>query len=937
MAERWLRIKEVFQAAIDRPVEERAAFLGEACGDDGELRREVESLLSAHRGASRFLSEPVLSPPAAPSFEGRLIGHYRVLAEIGRGGMGIVYRAVRDDDVFRKTVALKLVHGGAGREYLRRLGQERRILAQLQHPNIATILDGGTTDEGQPYFVMEHIEGQPIDAYCDRHGLDTRQRLEMFRTVCAAVQYAHQNLVLHRDLKPANILVTADGRPNLLDFGIAKLLAAGREPDETPTVTLGPALTPEYASPEQVRGQPVTTASDVYSLGVLLYELLTGQRPFAVRNDSLEEMVRAVCETEPPAPSAARRRLGSATTRSGVSPGELLGDLDTIVLKALRKEPARRYLSAHELSEDIRRHLQGLPVLARPDTITYRLTKFVGRHRVGVAAAAVVLVSLLGGFGTAVWQWRLAERRFGDVRRLANSLMFEIHDAIQSLPGSTPARRLLVQKALDYLNRLAAEASRDPELLGELAAAYERIGDIQGNPMLENLGDLRGALESYRKAVAIHQALPDDPKRRRALAGLQRRIGNVLEAEPDTAGALKSYQAALALQEGLLSTTPADESLLRAAAASCQFLGDCLLKTCDLARGLEIYRKEMSFAERSAALASSSRLSAHRRATGKRKVGDGLLTLGRLPAALESFREGLALVEPLAESVPNDSHLAREAIAAYQRIANVLDEMNRPLEALPFRSRAIASMETLRDADRTNVLFRAELAELQADLGRSLLLAGRAKEAVKAETKALGIIEYDTHGEYQDARIRELVSLTHASLGDALTSQGRQQEARASYEKALSLCQERDADPSNVEVRQRRADILNRLGALFLKLGQGTKADECHAQAVELLESASVACQAVPKVALTLVRAYSGRGAALTLLGGQQGPRPERLDAWRQARRSYERSLAGLRRLEQDGVLYGSNADQLGKTARALADVERALQTLGVTGPWGPP
>jgi serine/threonine protein kinase len=302
------------------------------------------------------------------------------LGEIGHGGMGVVHRARRDDDAFCKTVARKIVRGGAGPEHLRRFGQERRILAQLEHPNIATILDGGTTAEGQPYLAMEYVEGEPIDAYCARCNLGTRQRLDMFRTVCGAVHYAHQNLIVHRDLKPANILVTADGQPKLLDFGIAKLLAANLDPEAAPTATLMPVMTPEYASPEQIRGGPVTTASDVYSLGVLLYELLTGRRPLAVGGDSLEEIVRAVCETEPPPPSDACRSAGSATTRHWVTPRDLQGDLDTIVLKALRKEPSRRYGSAQELSEDIRRHLVGLPVLARPDTFPYRAAKFIGRR-----------------------------------------------------------------------------------------------------------------------------------------------------------------------------------------------------------------------------------------------------------------------------------------------------------------------------------------------------------------------------------------------------------------------------------------------------------------------------------------------------------------------------------------------------------------------------
>jgi non-specific serine/threonine protein kinase/serine/threonine-protein kinase len=382
-----------------------------------------------------------------PPLEGRRIGAYRILGEIGRGGMGVVYRAVRADDAFQKTVALKVVRGQGGwSDVEHRLERERHILARLQHPNIAAVFDGGTTEEGQPYLVMELVEGRPITEYCAANALGTRARLEMVRAVCDAVQYAHRNLVVHRDLKPGNILVGDDGRPKLLDFGIAKLLAAGVDPDVAPTATMLPMMTPEYASPEQVRGETVTTSSDIYSLGVVLYELLTGQRPYAVQTDSLEGIVRAVCDSAPPLPSTVVGR-GDAPTRPALR-GELRGDLDTIVLKALRKEPSRRYLTAQDLSEDIRRHLEGRPVLARADTLGYRVLKFTRRHKGAVAAAALVMMSLVGGIVATARQARIAEanrlraeRRFEDVRKLANSFLFEFHDATRTFPGPRPPAR----------------------------------------------------------------------------------------------------------------------------------------------------------------------------------------------------------------------------------------------------------------------------------------------------------------------------------------------------------------------------------------------------------------------------------------------------------------------------------------------------------------
>jgi eukaryotic-like serine/threonine-protein kinase len=554
----WQRPKEVFQAALTRAPERRGAFLDEACGGDGGLRGEVERLLAAYDAAGGFLSSPVgldahgAEEAGAPGAAPERIGPYRILDTIAQGGMGTVYRAVRDDDAFRKTVALKLVRGGRHSDYFeRRFRQERQILARLQHPNIATVLDGGTAEDGQPYLVMEHVEGQPITDFCTARGMGTRERVAAFRTVCGAVQYAHQNLVVHRDIKPANVLVDGHGAPKLLDFGIAKLLASGVDPDQAPTATVLPMMTPEYASPEQVRGGAVTTASDVYSLGVLLYELLAGRRPYEVQADSLEAIVQAVCQTEPRAPSVAvGGRTGSLPTAS-----ELRGDLDTIVLKALRKEPERRYRTAHDLSEDLRRHLEGLPVTARADTLGYRAGKFVRRHRAAVAAAALVSASLVAGIVTTIRQARIAEanrsraeQRFGEVRRLANFVMFDMHDSISQLPGSTPARKQLVEKSLEYLDGLAGETTRDPVLLAELAAGYHRLSELQGSAGLANLGDRAGAVASARKSVALRERVaasrPDDPAALVSLALAHGLLANLVDNE-DAGRAIEKMKVAL--------------------------------------------------------------------------------------------------------------------------------------------------------------------------------------------------------------------------------------------------------------------------------------------------------------------------------------------------------------------------------------------------------
>jgi eukaryotic-like serine/threonine-protein kinase len=434
----WRRIEEVFVAALEMAPEKRTAWLDQQCQGDAPLRREVESLLVAEIESANFLlgsalpkiTSLLLDDEAETSRSGQHIGPYKILDELGRGGMGVVYLAARGDDQFRQSVAIKLIKRGLDTEdILRRFNNERQILASLNHPNIGKLFDGGTTQEGLPYFVMEYIAGLPLLQYCDEHGLSTTERLQIFRRVCAAVQYAHQHLVIHRDLKPSNILVSEEGEVKLLDFGVAKLL----NPDSaaegmTQTQAVQRVMTPEYASPEQVRGQHVTTATDIYSLGVILYQLLTGARPYELKDTSAEELSRVICDYEPSKPSQVAS--GQQSVNSGASVRHpqvtsddgrttkpkpkiqnlksLRGDIDNIVLMALRKDPARRYRSVEQLSADIERHLKGLPVIARKDTFKYRAGKFVRRNRFAVAAAALVVLSLVGGIVATAWQARAA-------------------------------------------------------------------------------------------------------------------------------------------------------------------------------------------------------------------------------------------------------------------------------------------------------------------------------------------------------------------------------------------------------------------------------------------------------------------------------------------------------------------------------------------------
>lgn len=547
----WDDVKTWFARALDEPADRRVTWLASQ-SLDAAVRERVVRLLAAHDQAGTFLQTPVLDAATVAAtmpqadVTGQAMGAYRLLRELGRGGMGIVYLAERADGLFDKQVAIKVVAGPLDASLRERFESERRVLATLEHPHIARLLDGGTTPGGAPYLVMELVDGTPIDAYCRDHALDIAGRLRLFAQVCAAVRYAHQHFVVHRDLKPNNVLVTSDGTVKLLDFGIAKVLDPTRLVDET---IQGP-LTPTYASPEQLTGGTVTTASDVYSLGVILYRLLAERSPYPADSNTPALLARAIAEYEVSPPSVVTGHRA------------LRGDLDAIVLRAMEKDPRRRYESIEPLAEDVRRYLSGLPVSARRPSWTYRSQKFIRRHRVGVAAGALVVIAVAGGVIATVRQARiadrqrrLAEKRFDDVRELSNSLIFDVHDAIQNLPGSTPARQLLLDRAVTYLDTVARDADDDVDLQRELARGYQRLATVQGSPSQSNVGDTTAAIASARKSAALFEAVararPGVPIDRLNEAMGRRVLSSYLQGDPS---GRQELDRAMAITDDLLKS-----------------------------------------------------------------------------------------------------------------------------------------------------------------------------------------------------------------------------------------------------------------------------------------------------------------------------------------------------------------------------------------------
>ncbi|GAB5537774.1 MAG: hypothetical protein Rubg2KO_40230 [Rubricoccaceae bacterium] len=502
----FARVTDLFLRALDEDPTTRTEFLDAACVDDtgafdAALRREVDALLASHDEAE-YLEAPLVSREDTDPMLGQTIGAWTLTGHLGEGGMGAVYRAERADGTYQRTVALKLLRPGPNAAGLAaRMRAERQILASLEHTNIARLYDGGVTPNGLPYLALEYVEGIPLTKAAAPLPID--DRIGLVLQVCEAVAYAHRHLVVHRDIKPSNVLVTDAGHVKLLDFGIATILDVERE--GLMTVTGARLLTPAYAAPEQILGHPVTTATDVYALGVLLYEILSGQRPYDLSGRTARDIEQSVCETMPPLPSS-------------VAPPEiarrLRGDLDTIVMAALAKEPDRRYTNARALGDDLQRYLDHLPIAARPATLGYRLRSFARRYKTGVAAGAVAIVALVFGLSVALWQGLEAahardhaQSQFEIAQEAARALIYEVHDAVAGLPGSTEAREVIVSRSLDYLDRLSDDAGDgDDALRIDLAEAYFRIGNVLGNPTGGNLGRTTDARVSYRHGLVALQA-----------------------------------------------------------------------------------------------------------------------------------------------------------------------------------------------------------------------------------------------------------------------------------------------------------------------------------------------------------------------------------------------------------------------------------------------
>lgn len=802
------RVKDIFADALDQPAEKLAAFLAERCHGDAGLEAEVRKLLEWDAQADALFGEEKfetailqLARTLTPEVGSR-INDWMLREEIGAGGMGTVFRAERARGAVVQQAAIKFIRGG-GETMRARFHREQQILARLEHPRISRLIEAGVTADGLSFMAMEYFPGQPISDFAKARELSQRERVELFVKVCEGVDFAHRNLIVHRDLKPSNILVNVAGEPKLLDFGIARLL---ENEDGSTTITATGALffTPDYASPEQIDGRPVTTGTDVYSLGAVLYELLTGQRPHRFSSLTPRQIVEVVCH-QPVPPSA----LGN--------------DLDAILRKTLQKDPEQRYESVRALAADLTNFLEGRPVVARPETAAYRAKLFVKRHRIPVAAGALAALSLCAGSGVALWQASVArseseqaKRRFAQVRGLARTVLFDFDEKIRDLSGATEARELLASTALRYLDGLRAEKLDDAGLAREVAEAYERVGDVLGEPARPNLGKRGEAIKAYQQARAIRETLPDggiddelgmarlclklyavaggkdlaeagvaatraalgkNPQRADVYELAMRAenaLGTYYRNRSNGGAAIRHYDAALRIGEEWQRRLPsagAQESIVAALALKARaalITGEPEMTVSAADQILGIHGKLLAAAP-SHAVYQRQVFKAHL-LRGYALGHPDHFHLGRTAEAVEEFRHAIRLAEAQLAIDPKNALARGDAGDAYWALAATIAE-DQPREALRLLERSLAETQALVDRSPHTLAFLHNLAATHAAVAAPLRALGRVDEAAQHLAEAVRL-----QTEVADARPKQ-IGLRH-NLIDTLVLQSGAELAR---------------------------------------------------------------------------------------------------------------------------------------------------------------
>ncbi|MBL8763929.1 MAG: serine/threonine protein kinase [Phycisphaerae bacterium] len=843
---------------------------------------------SGYRGVPRAPDDPYFIPER--------VGPYRVLREVGRGGMGSVLLAMRDGDRLAPRVAIKLVKRGMDtQELLRRFQLERQVIGALNHPNIARVLDAGATEDGRPFFVMEHIEGQSIDDYCDSNALGTSERLKLFCKVCSAVHYAHQNLIVHRDLKPSNILVTKEGEPKLLDFGIAKLLNAEVLGISLSTAPEARLMTPEYASPEQVRGEPISTASDVYSLGVILYELLTGRRPYNFKSRLANEIERVICEVDPEPPSTAVTHPAEVYTKDGqtrtLSAEEiarkqearpttlrrrLSGDIDNIVMMAMRKAARRRYSSAEQLAADIFNHMEGRPVIARRDTFMYVFGKFAQRNKLPIGAAAVmVLLLAAGAAGTATGWIRaranqvLAERERDRSDRLyalardgIGDFFLGVNKEIKQLDGATPARMRLIQTSRAVAEKLRKEAGDDPALKLILGRALHSLGEAQGGTRGASGGDRDAAIGSFREALTIRRDLassnPKDPRARADVAETLLNLADVLYLAGQSIESASAMQEAAAASASAAKDAPDNPAFVRQHAMVIGTIGDRLLREQRIDEAEAHYLQHREIAQRLLATWPNDLNIMREALLSPMKLGQIYEDSGRLEAALNEYRAALAGRERIAALEPENASLRRDVSNACERVGRVLTRLARFDEAEACYARMTALNDELIASDPNDLRSRADSVRFLSRRADLLVAMGDPAGALTLVDRGIELARARLAAAPTDSESLYNLASSLERRADLLAAAGAHAEAEPAYRECVSAYDRAAAGLEQNLMLVRRAAAAKLRLAAFLDERRSSSADAAFDAAIAAFQRITQGPNASDVDRQGLARALSG-------------------------------------------------------------------------------
>ena len=920
-SERWQKVKEIFNEIVELKAEDRENVLSEAVKGDDELRVEVEKLLASDEEARTTFNRFSVIP--AEKIKDK-IGNYQIIKKIGEGGMGAVYLAERAD--IHQKVALKIIRHGADSDViLRRFRREQEILAALEHPNIARLLDVGISADNVPFLAMEYVEGVDLTTFSHENNLSVSEKLNLFRKVCEAVAYAHSRLIVHRDLKPSNIIINQKGEPKLLDFGISKLISETETAEEKGTVTSFGMLTPNYASPEQFRGETVSTATDVYSLGVILYELLTDRLPYDVNSRRLDEVAKIVCETEPERPSSAVINYQSAVIGKQISddkltdennvqtnesqlktnpkskignPKLLRGDLDNIILKALRKEPERRYSSVEKFSDDLRRHLDGLPVTARPDTFSYRAEKFVSRNRAAVFAGLLIFLTLIGGIATTSWQAvraerqrALAEKRFGEVRQLANNVVFKYHDEIANLQGATKVRETLITDGLQYLDSLAQEAGDDASLSGELGAAYLRIGNIQGGAYQGNTGDTAAAIGSYGKALTLFENLAKnnsaDDKTKAQLSETHKKLGFALRKAGDKT-ANEHFKTAVTLNEELLAAHPNDNAQKIQSAQAYVNLCRVLPKSLAAGESVETCRRALPLLQAVYAQTPDDKALLSEMQTTDNTLG---IQFGMMADGVDKETEAAKSKE-----------LYRNAADYFRDAANIV--------------------EKLVAIEPTNAIYQRSLFATRLNESTARLNSGESDAALEIQQQLLINAQKEVAADEENAQAKEDVASTLTQIGLSQTARQNYAAAQESFARAVVMLERLiEKDAANEGLQQ---DCFNN----YLYAGDALNGAKNYEAAKKSYRAAFDFARRAAKLKDSPFADYAEgmmreKTGSCLMQEAAESAAGERGRKYQNAREEFQQALLKWNAAESAPDKFGQNADFLENTRRKIADCEK--------------